>query len=91
MHHTIGNQAYLKWIFRFTILRKKQTKCCIWSIDFYGAESGIFRKIDQIYIECFEVWCWGRMEVIWTDRERNEVLHKVKEEWNVLHKKNKGG
>jgi hypothetical protein len=33
------------------------------------------------------MWCWRRMEKIrWTDRVRNEeVLHKVKEERNILH------
>jgi hypothetical protein len=33
------------------------------------------------------MWCWRRMEKIsWTDRARNEeVLHRVKEERNILH------
>jgi hypothetical protein len=32
------------------------------------------------------MWCWRRMEKIsWTDRVRNEVLHKVKEERNLVH------
>jgi hypothetical protein len=33
------------------------------------------------------MWCWRRMEkIIWTDRVRNEeVLHRVKEERNILH------
>jgi hypothetical protein len=33
--------------------------------------------------------CWRRMEkIIWTDRVRNEeVLHRVKEEMNILHLK----
>jgi hypothetical protein len=36
----------------------------------------------------FEMWCWGRMEKIsWTDLARNEeVLHRVKEERNILHR-----
>jgi hypothetical protein len=44
-------------------------------------------KVDQKYLECFEMWCWRRMEKIsWTDRVRNEVvLHRVKEERNILH------
>jgi len=62
-------------------------KCYIRSVDFYAAESGIFRKIDRIYLECFEVWCWRRMEIILTDRVRNEeVLHKVKGGREILHK-----
>jgi hypothetical protein len=44
------------------------------------------RKMDQKYPECFEMWCWRRMEKIsWTDRVRNEeVLHRVKEEGSIL-------
>jgi hypothetical protein len=87
MYLTIGNQAYVKWIFGFNILRKKLMKCYIRSIDFHGAESGIFQKIDQIHLERFEAGCWRRMEIILTSRVRNEeVLHKVKEETDVLLK-----
>jgi hypothetical protein len=62
-------------------------KCYIWSIALYGAETWTLRKVDQKYLESSEMWCWGRMEKIsWTDRVRNEeVLHRVKEERNVLH------
>jgi hypothetical protein len=54
---------------------------------FVGAETWTLRKIDQKYVESFEMWCWRKMEKIsWTDRVRNEeVLHRVKEERNVLH------
>jgi hypothetical protein len=42
--------------------------------------------MDRKYLESFEMWCWRRMEKIsWTDRVRNEVLHRVKEEKNILH------
>jgi hypothetical protein len=54
----------------------------------YDAETWILRKVDQKYLESFEVWCWRRMEISWTDRVRNEeVLHRVKEERNILHTK----
>jgi hypothetical protein len=68
-------------------LRKKSVKCYIWSIALYGAETWTFRKLDQKYMESFEMWCWRRMEKIsWTDRVNNEaVLHRVKEERNILH------
>jgi hypothetical protein len=61
--------------------------CYTWSIVFYGAETWTLRKIDQKYLESFEMWCWIRMETIsWTDCVRNEeVLHRVKEERNILH------
>jgi hypothetical protein len=60
--------------------------CYIWSIALYGAESWTFRKVDQKYLESFEMWCWRRMEkVSWTDRVTNrEVLHSVKEERTIL-------
>jgi hypothetical protein len=32
------------------------------------------------------MWCWRRMQnVSWTDCVSNEVLHRVKEEINILH------
>jgi hypothetical protein len=50
-------------------------------------ETWTFRKLDQKYLESFEVWCWRRTEKIsWTGRVNNEaVLHRVKEERNFLH------
>jgi hypothetical protein len=50
------------------------------------AEKWTLRKVDQKYLERFEIWCWRRMEKIsWTDLVRNEeVLHRVKEERNML-------
>jgi hypothetical protein len=61
------------------VLRLKQA--------FYGAETWTLRKVDQKYLESFEMWCWRRMEKIsWTDRLRNEeVLHRVQEERNIVH------
>jgi hypothetical protein len=68
-------------------LRKKVLNCYIWSIALCGAETWTLRKMDQKYLESFEMWCWRKMEKIsWTDRVRNEeVLHRVKEDRNILH------
>jgi hypothetical protein len=64
------------------------------SIALYGAQTWILRKVDQKYLEIFEMWCWRRMEkIIWADRVTNEeVLHRVKEGRNTLHtiKRRKG-
>jgi hypothetical protein len=58
----------------------------IWSITLNGAETWTLWKADQKYLECFEMWCWRRMEKIsWTDRVRTEVLPKVKGERNILY------
>jgi hypothetical protein len=35
-------------------------------------------------MENSEMWCWRRMQISWTDRVRSEVLHRVKEERNIL-------
>jgi hypothetical protein len=68
-------------------LRKKLVKCYIWNTALCGAETWTLWKLDQKYLESFEMWCWRRMEKIsWTDRVRKEeVLHRVKEERNIVH------
>jgi len=56
------------------------------SITLYGAEAWALRKVDQKYLRGSRMWCWRRMEKMsWTDRVRNEVLERVKEERNILH------
>jgi hypothetical protein len=60
----------------------------VWFIALYGAETWTFQKVEQKYLEGFEVWCWRRMEkIIWTDRVRNEeVLQRIKGEKSILDK-----
>ena len=59
--------------------------CYVWSTVSYGAETWILRKVDQKYLESSEMWCWGRVEIIWTERVNNEVvLHTVKEGSNMI-------
>ena len=56
-------------------LRKKLVKCYIWSIALYCAKTWTLRKVDQKYLESFEMWCWRRLwEIIWTNRVRNEEV-----------------
>ena len=56
-------------------------------MSLYGAEDGTRRKVDQEYLESFEMWCWRTMDKIsWTDRVKNEeVLHRAKEERNIIY------
>jgi hypothetical protein len=44
---------------------------------------------DMKHLEHRFVWCWRRMQkIVWTDSVKNEeVLHRVKEEREILHKK----
>jgi hypothetical protein len=67
-------------------MRKKLVKRYIWSIALHGAETGTLRAVDLKYLESFEIWCWRRMEISWTDHVRNEeVLFRVKEQRNILY------
>ena len=67
-------------------LRKKLVKCYVWSMALYGAETGTLRATDQKRLESFEMWCWRRMEISWTDHVRNEeVLLRVNEQRIILH------
>jgi hypothetical protein len=48
-------------------------------------ENWTLRTVDQKYLEIFQMWCWRRIEKIsWTDSVKNEVLHRVKDERNIL-------
>jgi hypothetical protein len=53
--------------------KEELVKCYILSTAFNGAETWTLRKVDQKYLESFQMWCWRRMEKIsWTDHVRNE-------------------
>jgi hypothetical protein len=67
-------------------LMKKVLKWYICSKAVCGAETWTLRKVDQKYLESFEIWYWRRKETIsWTDRVSNEeVLQRAKEERNIL-------
>jgi len=67
-------------------LRKKLLKYYIWRMALYGAETWTIQAADQKYLESFEMWCWRRMGVSWTDHARyEEVLLRVNEHRNILH------
>jgi len=68
-------------------VRKTPVLCYIWSIALYGAETWALQKLDQKYLDSFEMWCWRRIEKIsWTDHVRNELLQSVKEEMKISYK-----
>jgi hypothetical protein len=68
-------------------LRQKLIKCYSWSIALCGGEIWTLWKVEQKYLENFEMLCWRRMEMMnLSERVRNEeVLHRVKEDRNILH------
>jgi hypothetical protein len=58
-------------------LRKKLVKCYnIWSVALYGAENWRLRKVDHKYLGNFEMWCWRRMEISWTDLVKEMKYYK---------------
>jgi hypothetical protein len=37
------------------------------------------RKVDQMYVGSFEMWCWRRTgKISWTNRVKNEVLQRAR-------------
>ena len=66
-------------------LRKKLVKFYISIMVLYGDEIWTLSQVNQNYLKNFEFWFWRRMEISWSDRVRNEVLHTVKQEINILH------
>ena len=67
-------------------LRKKVKKMLHFGHGFYGAETWTIRAADQKHLESFEMWCWRRMEISWTEHVRNEgVLHRVNEQRIIRH------
>jgi hypothetical protein len=64
--------------------RNRLVKCYTWSVSLYGAETWTLRKVDQKYLGSFEMRCWRRREISWTDCVRNEVLQRVNKDRNIL-------
>jgi hypothetical protein len=87
--------AFNKVLFRSKMdleLRKKLVKCYTWNIALYGAETWTLRVVDQKHLESFEMWCWRRMEISWTEHVRNEevLLSHGAEEYPALNKQTEG-
>jgi hypothetical protein len=74
---TMAKAAFIKktqFTSKFDLeLRKKLVKCYIRNIALFGAETWTLWKLDQKYLESFEMCCWRRMEkTSWMDRINNE-------------------
>jgi len=64
----------------YLLLRKKLVNCYIRSTAFHGAYTWTLRKVDQKYVDSFQMWCWRRTEKInWNGCVgKEEVIHRVK-------------
>jgi hypothetical protein len=67
-------------------LRKKLEKNCILSTALCSVGTLSLQKVDQKYLERFDVMCWRRMEKIsWTEHARNEeVLQRENDDMNIV-------
>jgi hypothetical protein len=63
---------------------KKLVKCYIWGMALYGAEPWTLWRVDLQYLESFEMWCWRRMDISWTDHVKNDKVLQRVEERNVI-------
>jgi hypothetical protein len=45
-------------------IRKRPVKFYIWNTEFFGVETWTLRKVDQKYLESFEMCYWRRIEKI---------------------------
>lgn len=64
----------------------------IWNTTLYGAENWTLWEVDKKYLECFERWCWRRLEKsTWTDRVRRKKYYKeTRREEYPTNSKNEG-
>jgi hypothetical protein len=63
-----------------------RVRCYVWSIVLYGSDTWTLRKLEQKYLESFEMWCWRRMEKRkLSEKVTNEVLECTKEKGTLLN------
>ena len=80
-----GMPNRLNYCVIFVVYTRLLLKRCIWSIALFVAWTWSLRKVDQIYLGSFEMWCLRRMEksvglIVWEMRK----YYRVKEERNNL-------
>jgi hypothetical protein len=73
-------------------LRNKLVKGYIWNTALYGAETWVFRKVEQKSVERFPMWCWRRMKkIIWNGHVRNEEVLQRSKSRVITYKQHKEG
>jgi len=65
-------------------LRKKLIQLNIWCTALYGAETWTFQKVDQKYLEGFEMWCWRRIDRSLTCCVKYEVFESRQKETSCI-------
>jgi len=66
-------------------------KCYTWIKFSYGADNWALGEEYRIYPESYEMCCWIKKELIWTDSNKSdEILKGVKGERYILHTRKRG-
>ena len=47
----------------------------------YGCERWTIKKAEHRRIDAFELWCWRRLRVPWTERRSNQSIQKGNQSW----------
>jgi len=63
-------------------VRKKLEKCYIWSITLCGAETW---KVDQEFLKIFEMWCWRKIQISWTDLVKMKMYYVESRRKGISH------
>ncbi|CAG9826494.1 unnamed protein product [Diabrotica balteata] len=68
------------------MIRLRTTRCYIFSIILYGAETCTLKKCNLKIIAAFELWLYRRvLKISWTDRITNkDVLGRVGKETELI-------
>ena len=51
-------------------------KATVFPVVVYGGESWTIKKAERRRIDAFELWCWRRLRVPWTERRSNQSILK---------------
>ena len=51
-------------------------KATVFPVVVYGCESWTIKKAERRRIDAFELWCWRRLRVPWTERRSNQSILK---------------
>ena len=69
-------------------IMNKLARFYVWSIVLYGSETIENWNTKKIgtYLESFEIWCWKRMKIKWSEKVTNkQVLERIGEKRTLLN------
>ena len=60
-------------------------KAMVFPVVMHGCESWTIKKAEHQRIDCFELWCWGRLlRVLWTAKRSNQsIIKEISPEYSL--------